>query len=81
MAGCLQYSVLTSCVVIWGDGSGHWLVWMEWRPAGCSICLPLLIFPCAIKSRSSLLVLAYPGGPGKRDVKRLCGGVVTCIPV
>jgi len=36
-------------------GGGHWLVWMEWRPAGCSVCLPLLIFPCTIKSRSSLL--------------------------
>ena len=27
---------------IWGDGGGeHWLVWMEWRPAGWSVCLPL----------------------------------------
>ena len=38
------------------------------------MCLPLLIFPCTIKSRSSLLVLAHPGGPRKRAVKRLwCG--------
>jgi len=44
---------------------------MEWRPAGWSVCLPLLIFPCAIKTRSSLLALAHPGGPGKRVVKRL----------
>jgi len=29
-----------------GGGGGHWLVRMEWRPAGCSMCLPLLIFPC-----------------------------------
>ena len=37
-----------------GDGGGrHWLVRMEWRPAGWSVCLPLLIFPCTIKSRSS----------------------------
>ena len=57
---------------IWGDGGGgHWLVWMEWRPAGWSVCLPLLILPCIIKSRSSLLAPAYPGGPGKRAVKRL----------
>ena len=28
------------------------------------MCLPLLIFPCIIKSRSSLLAPAYPGGPG-----------------
>jgi len=40
---------------------------MEWRPAGWSVCL----FPCTIKSRSSLLALAHPGGPGKRVVKWL----------
>ena len=35
-----------------GDGGGgHWLVRMEWCPAGWSVCLPLLIFPCTIKSR------------------------------
>jgi len=28
---------------------------LKWRPAGWSTCLPLLIFPCTIKSRSSLL--------------------------
>jgi len=52
---------------------------MEWRPAGWSVCLPQLIFRCAIKSRSSLLAPAHPGGPGKRAVKRLwwwwCGVV------
>jgi len=48
---------------------------MEWRPAGWSLCLALLISPCTIKSRSSLLALAHPGGPGKRAIKRLwCGG-------
>jgi len=46
---------------------------MEWRPAGWSVCLPLLISPCAIKSRSSLLAPAHLGGPGKRAVKG-CGG-------
>ena len=47
---------------------------MEWRPARWSACLPLLIFPCTIKSRS-FLAPAHPGGPGKRAVKRLwCGG-------
>jgi len=62
---------------IWEDGGGgHWLVRMEWRPAGWSVCLPLLISPCTIKSRSSLLAPSHPGGPGKRAVKRLwCGGV------
>ena len=62
-----------------GDGGGgHWLVRMESRPAGWSVCLPLLIFPCTIKSRSSLLALAHPGGPGKRAVKWLCLCVVCC---
>ena len=53
----------------WGDGGGHWLVRIERRPAGWSVCLPLLIFHCTIKSRSSLLAPAHPGGPGKRAVK------------
>jgi len=56
-----------------GGGGGHWLVRMEWRPAGRPVCLPLLNFPCALKSRSSLLAPAHPGGRGKRVVKRLCG--------
>ena len=39
----------------WGDdGGGHWLVQIEWRPAGMSVCLPLLIFSCTIKSRRLL---------------------------
>ena len=61
-----------------GDGGGgHWLVQMEWRPAVWSVCLALLIFPCTIKSRSSLLAPAHPGGPGKTAIKRLwCGGCV-----
>ena len=49
---------------------------MEWHPAGWSVCLPMLIFPCTIKSRSSLLALAHPGGPGKTAVKWLWCGVV-----
>jgi len=67
-----------------GDGGGgHWLVRMEWRSAGWSVCLPLLISPCTIKSRSSLLAPAHPGGPGKRAVKWLwwCGGALfTFLP-
>jgi len=39
-----------------------------------TVCLPLLISSCTIKSRSSLLALAHPGGPGKRAVNG-CGGV------
>jgi len=57
-----------------GDGGGgHWLVWMEWRPARWSVCLALLISPCTIKSRSSLLAPAQPGGPGKGPYNG-CGG-------
>jgi len=49
-----------------GDGGGrHCLVRTEWRAAGWSVCLPLLIFPCTIKPRSSLLAPAHLGGPGK----------------
>jgi len=60
-------------VKVWGDGGGgHWLVRVEWHPAGWSVCLPLLVFPCSIKSRSSLLALAHPGGPGKRAING-CG--------
>ena len=49
----------------WDGGGGHWLIRMEWCPAGWSVFLPLLIFPCTIKSRSSLLASAHPGRPGK----------------
>jgi len=57
----------------WGkvSGGGHWLVRMEWRPAGWSVCLPLLIFLCTIKSRSSLLAPTHLGGRRKKAVKRL----------
>jgi len=51
---------------------------MEWRPAGWSVCLPLLIFPCTVKSRSSLLAPAHLGGPGKKGRKTVvvwCGVV------
>jgi len=63
-----------------GNGGGeHWVVRMEWRPSGWSVCLPLLIFPCTIKSTSSLLAPAHPGGLRKRAVKRLC--VVVVVPL
>jgi len=44
-----------------GDGGGgHWLVQMEWRPAGWSVCLPLLIFPCTKVQKFS----SGTGSPG-----------------
>jgi len=44
-------------------------------PSRMVVCLHLLIFPCTIKSRSSLLAPAHPGGPEKRAVKWLWFGV------
>ena len=42
-----------------GDGGdGHWLVRMEWRPAGWSVCLPLLIFPCTSSPELNSVSLA-----------------------
>ena len=59
------------------EGWWRWaLVSLEWRLAGWLVCLPLLIFPCTIKSRSSVPAPASPGGPGKRAIKQLwCDGV------
>jgi len=46
--------------------------WFGWSGAQLDgQCLPVLIFPCTKKSRSSLLAPAHPGGPGKRAVKLL----------
>jgi len=70
-------AIFITCQIWGGDGGGgHWLVWMEWRPAGWSVCLPLLIFPCTIKSTSSLLAPAHLGGPRKRAAK-----TVVCVCV
>ena len=56
-----------------GDGGGgHCLVQMEWRPDGWSVCLPLLISSCTIKSGNSFLEPPHPGCPGKR-AKNGCG--------
>jgi len=66
-----------ACKKIWGDGGGgHWLVRMEWHPAGWSVFLPLLIYPCTAKSRSSLLAPAHPGSPGKGRKTLVCVCVV-----
>jgi len=58
-----------------GDGGGgHW-PWALASPDGVapSRMVGQLIFPCTIKSRSSLLAPAHLGGTGKRAVKWLCG--------
>ena len=54
-----------------------WLVRMEWSPAGWSVCLTLLIFPCTIKSRSSLLALAHLGGTEYFVQCRVVGSQIT----
>ena len=77
---CSEKCLLFRYPFLGEDGGGwHWLVWMEWCPAGWSVCLPLLIFRCTIKSRSSLLAPVHPGGPGKRAVKRVCVLSMTVI--
>jgi len=58
----------------WGDGGGgHWLVRMECRPAGWLVSASVNL-PCTIKSRSSLLAPAHPGGPGKGQENGSGGG-------
>jgi len=44
---------------------------MPIQMVGVSASVNNLIIPCTKKSRSSLLPLAHPGGPGKRAVKWL----------
>jgi len=46
-----------------------WFRWSGTQPDGRCVCL--LISPCTIKSSSSLLAPAHPGGPGKGAVKPL----------
>ena len=61
--------------------------WWRWAlvspdgvaPAGWLMCLPLLIIPCSIKTRNSLLAPAHPAGPGKMLVKWLCVGVLNSL--
>jgi len=53
-----------------GDGGGgHWLVRMEWCPAGWLVSLPLLIFPCAIKNQKFCSGTGSPGWPRKKGRK------------
>jgi len=60
------------------DGGGHWVVWMEWHPAEWSVCLSLLIFPCTIKSRSSLLASTHPRVVPEKGRKTVVAVVVVC---
>jgi len=65
----INFATIFFTSILVHGGGGHWLVWTEWRSAGWSVCLPLLIFPCTIKCRGSLLASAHLGGPGKSAIK------------
>ena len=65
----------------WGGGDGGGLLISPDGVAPCRIVSVSgsVIFPCTMKSRSSLLALSHLGGRGKRAVKRLwCGGFTVC---
>ena len=51
------------------------LVWIEWRPPRLSMCLPLVILPCTIKSRK--LSRGTTGSPGLSQKK----GHITVVVV
>jgi len=58
-----------------GDGGGgHWLVQMEWRPVGWSVCLPLLIFPLHHKVQKFSSGTGSPGWSWKKGRK-----TVVCV--
>ena len=66
-----------------GDGGdGGWCRWAMVSLDGVALSWMVYVsasfnLPCTIKSGSSLLAPAHPGGPGKRAVKRLC--VCVCV--
>ena len=51
---------------------GHWLVWMEWCPAGLSVCLPLLspLAPWTTKPHHNRFTALFPGPPGWAGARR-----------
>jgi len=54
-----------------GDGGGeHWLVWMEWRPAGWSMCLPVFVnLPLHHKDQKFSSGTSSPGWSRKKGRK------------
>jgi len=68
-----------SARVLGDGGGGHWLVRMEWHPAGWSVYLPLLIFPCTIKSRSFSSGTVSPRWFRKKGRKMVVMVVVLCL--
>jgi len=61
-----QFSTHVYCGLLWGMVEVGLVSPDGVASAGWSVRLPLLIFACTIKSRSSLLAPAHLGNPGKR---------------
>jgi len=49
-----------------GGGGGHWLVRMEWRPSGWSVCLPLVNLPLHHKVQKFSSGISSPGWSRKK---------------
>jgi len=58
-----------ACKKMGDGGGGHCLVQMEWCPAGWSVCLPLLIFPCTINIPKFSSSTGSPGWSQKKGHK------------
>jgi len=64
-----------------GDGGGgHWLVWMEWRPAGLSVCASVNL-ALHHKVQKFFSGTGSPGWSQKTAVKKNCGVVCGAVVV
>ena len=68
-----------ACKKLGDGGGGHWLVRMEWHPARWLACLPLLIFPGTIKSRSFSSGTGSPGWSYKKGRKTVVCVCTCCV--
>ena len=59
-----------------GGAGGHWLVRMEWRPAGWSVCLPLINLPLHHEVQKFSSGAGSPGWSWKKGHK-----MVLCVCV
>ena len=63
------------------DGGGHWLVRMEWRPAGWSVCLPLVNLPLHHKVQKFSSGTGSPGWSKKKGHKTVVVVVTELLTV
>ena len=64
----------------WGDGAGgHWLVWMEWRPAGWSVSASVNL-PLYHKVQKFSSGTGLPGWSRKKGHKMVVVVVVLILP-